>query len=173
MSAPLVIGLGSVDRGDDAIGPVVARVVAAEGPAAARVIEHEDPTALLDLWAGHDVVVVVDAVCSGGPAGSVHELETGIGAAPMPERAWSAIGHGGTHAFGLGAAVELARALHRLPARLVVVGVEAGGFEHGAPLTAPVATAVPVAAAQVIAVLGEASPEAEEHHGRPARREAP
>jgi hydrogenase maturation protease len=153
MTTRLVIGLGSVDRGDDAVGPEVARAVAAEGLTAVRVIEHEDPTALLDLWTGHDLVVVVDAVCSGGPPGSVHELETGIGAAPMPERSWSATGRGGTHAFGLAAAVELARALHRLPSRLVVMGVEAAGFEYGAPLTASVAAAVPVATARVIAVL--------------------
>ncbi len=157
MTTPLVVGLGSPDRSDDAVGPEVARTVASEGPAAVRVIEHEDPTALLDLWAGHDLVVVVDAVCSGGPAGSLHQFETGIGAAPMPERAWSATGRGGTHAFGLVAAVELARALHRLPSRLVVIGVEATGFEHGAPMTAPVAAAVPAAAAQVIAVLAESS----------------
>jgi hydrogenase maturation protease len=45
--------------------------------------------------------------------------------------------------------VELGRALGRLPDRLVVVGVEAAQFEHGAPLSAGVAAAVPVAAAAV------------------------
>jgi hydrogenase maturation protease len=79
-------------------------------------------------------------VCSGGPPGTVHLLDTG-----------------GTHAFGLAAAVELARALRRLPPRLVVVGVEASTFEYGAPLTAPVAAAVPAAVAQVLAVLEEVS----------------
>jgi hydrogenase maturation protease len=157
MTAPLVIGLGSVDRGDDAVGPEVARAVAAGVLPEVRVIEHEDPTALLDLWAGHDPVVVVDAVCSNGPAGAVHVLETGEGTPPLPQRAWSGAGRGGTHAFGLAAAVELARALHRLPPRLVVIGVEAASFEYGAPLTAPVAAAVPVAAARVLAVLDEVS----------------
>ena len=45
--------------------------------------------------------------------------------------------------------VELGRALGRLPDRLVVVGVEAEGFDHGAPLTPQVAAAVPIAAARV------------------------
>jgi hydrogenase maturation protease len=157
MTTPLVVGLGSVDRGDDAVGPVVARAVAARGLPGVRVVEHEDPTALLDLWSRHDPVVVVDAVRSGGPAGTIHQLETGDGAPRMPERAWSATGRGGTHAFGLAAAVELGRALHRLPPRLVVVGVEADGFEYGAPLTAPVAAAVPAAVAFVLAVVSELS----------------
>jgi hydrogenase maturation protease len=45
--------------------------------------------------------------------------------------------------------VELGRALGRLPNRLVVVGVEAERFDHGAPLSPHVAAAVPVAAARV------------------------
>ena len=153
----LVVGLGSPDRGDDAVGPEVARTVAARGLPGVRVLEHEDPTALLDLWSGHDPVVVVDAVRSGGPVGSIHVLETGAGAPRMPERAWAATGRGDTHAFGLAAAVELARALDRLPPRLVVVGVEADSFEYGAPLTGAVASAVQPAADRVLAVLAGVS----------------
>ena len=128
MTTALVVGLGNPDRGDDAVGAEVARAVADRGLPRVQVVEHEDPTGLLDVWAGHDPVVVVDAVRSGG-----------------------------THAFGLGAAVELARALHRLPDRLVVIGVEADTFEYGAPLSGPVAAAVQPAADRVLAVLAEVS----------------
>ena len=145
---PLVIGLGSPDRGDDAVGPAVARAVAARMPAVA-VVDHEDPTALLDLWTGHGPVVVVDAVRSGAQAGTVHWLETGRSGPPVSTRAWTHTGRGGTHAVGLAEMVELGRALGRLPAHLVIVGVEAESFDHGAPLTPRVATAVPVAAARV------------------------
>ena len=144
----LVVGLGSPDRGDDAVGPAVARVVAARMPTV-TVIDHEDPTALLDLWTGHGTVVVIDAVRSGARAGTVHWVETGRSGPPVSTRAWTHSGPGGTHAVGLCEMVELGRALGRLPARLVVVGVEAGSFEHGAPLTPRVASAVPVAAARV------------------------
>jgi hydrogenase maturation protease len=145
---PLVIGLGSPDRGDDAVGAAVARAVAVLRPGLA-VVEHEDPTALLDLWTGHSPVVVVDAVRSGAVAGSLHWLETGATAPPMGVGAWASSGHGSTHAFGLAEMVELGRALGRLPDRLVVVGVEADRFDHGAPLTPRVAAAVPAAAAGV------------------------
>ena len=145
---PLVIGLGSPDRGDDAVGPAVARTVAARLPGVA-VVELEDPTALLDLWAGHDPVVVVDAVRSGARAGTVHCLETGQAAPPVGSPAWARTGQGSTHAVGLGEMVELGRALGRLPQRLLVVGVEAEALDHGAPLTPLVAAAVPDAAARV------------------------
>ena len=55
----------------------------------------------------------------------------------------------------MGAAVELARALGRLPADVVVVGVEAAGVEHGAPLTPVVASAVPAAALAVLDAVAD------------------
>lgn len=147
----LLVGLGSRDRGDDAVGPVVADAVAAPAWPGVRVAEHEDPTALLDLFGEHNLVVVVDAVRSGSAPGTVRTWD--VGAAPVPTDAWVATGRGGTHAFGLATAVELARALHRLPRRVVVVGVEGDCFDIGAPLSDPVAAAVPAAVAEVRSVL--------------------
>jgi hydrogenase maturation protease len=150
---PLVIGLGSIDRGDDAVGPAVASRVAKLRLPGVRVVDHEDPTALLDLWTGHDPVVVVDAVTSGRPPGTIHQLETDESAPPLPESAWSGVARGSTHAFGVAAAVELARALHRLPPRLVVVGVEASGFEYGEPLSEPVNAVLDATVSRVVEVL--------------------
>lgn len=157
MSAALVVGLGSVDRGDDGVGPAVSRAVGALGLPGVRVVEHEDPTALLDLWSGHDLVVVVDAVTSGRPPGALHHLEIDLRSPRLPESAWSSAGRGGTHALGLAAVVELARALHRLPAHLVIVGVEAATFDYGVPLSDPVAQAVEAAVARVVSILEEVS----------------
>jgi hydrogenase maturation protease len=142
---PLVIGLGSPDRGDDTVGAAVARVVASRHPGL-EVLEHEDPLGLLDLWTGHDPVVLVDAVRSGAAPGTVHWIETGSGGPPVSRRRWAFGGHGSTHAIGLAEMVELARALGRLPERMLVVGVEAAGFEHGASLSPEVVAAVPRAA---------------------------
>jgi hydrogenase maturation protease len=155
---PLVVGLGSPDRGDDGVGPAVARAVATRLPEVA-VVDHEDPTELLDLWSGHDPVVVVDAVRSGAVAGTVHWVETGQAARPVSTRAWDHSGHGSSHALGLGEMVELGRALGRLPTRLVVVGVEAECFDHGTPLTPRVAAAVPDAADQVCGAVSAVRPE--------------
>jgi hydrogenase maturation protease len=136
----LVVGLGQRERGDDGVGPAVAEALAAQRLPGVRVIEHEDPVRLLDEWAGADLVVVVDAVRSGQRPGTVRVLDAN--GDPMPD--WT--GGGGTHAFGLDAAVELARALDRLPARLVIVGVEAEQFRPGEPLSPAVAAAIGPAA---------------------------
>jgi hydrogenase maturation protease len=119
-----------------------------------EVRTEEDPTALLDLWEGHDHVVVVDAVVTGEPAGTLHRLELGTHAPSQPSTSWAGTGRAGTHAFGLATAVELGRALGRLPARVVVVGVEAGNVDLGVELTPAVAAAVDEAAALVAREVG-------------------
>ena len=127
------------------MGPAIARVVAAALPVggAVEVRTEEDPTALLDLWEGHDHVVVVDAVVTGDPAGTLHRLELGTDAPSAAGRSRGpGTGRAGTHAFGLATAVELGRALGRLPARVVVVGVEAGNVDLGDTLSPAVAAVV-------------------------------
>jgi len=144
----LVVGLGSPDRGDDGVGPAVAHAVATGLTRHTGVLvrTHEDPTALLDLWEGHDHVVVIDAVVTGEPAGTLRRIDVGADAPPLPAGTWAETGSAGTHAFGLAATVELSRALHRLPSHVVVVGVEAECLDLGAYLSPPVAAAVADAA---------------------------
>jgi hydrogenase maturation protease len=149
----VVIGLGGPDRADDAVGPAVASAVGALAPAGIDVVTHEDPTALVHLWADAELAVVVDAVVSGRAPGTVTTLEVGRNAGSLPTSAWSEAGRGGTHAFGLAAAVELARALKVLPERVVLIGVEAASFEHGEPMTGAVAAAVDAAAAKAMDVV--------------------
>ena len=68
--------------------------------------------------------------------GTVHRFDAA--AAPLP----AAAVRSGTHAFGVADAVELARALGRLPARLDVYAIEGGSFAAGDGLTPAVARAV-------------------------------
>ena len=149
--ATLVVGLGHPDRGDDGVGKAVAEAVASRLPegSAVSVLEHEDPLGLLDLWEGHDHVVVVDAVVTGEPAGTVHRVDVGATALPLPAGTHRREGRAGTHGLGLAGVAELGRALHRLPARVVVVGVEAARLDVGTGLSAPVAAAVEAAAGLV------------------------
>jgi hydrogenase maturation protease len=126
----LVIGVGNSLRGDDAAGLAAARRLGG--------IEHEgDPLGLVDLWRGADIAVVIDAVRSGAKPGTVHGFD--VGQAPLPARLR---GSTSTHAVGLDEAIELARALGRLPRRLVVYGIEGERFDAGAALTPPVSAAV-------------------------------
>ena len=78
-SGLLVVGVGNAWRSDSGAGPAVARALG-DDP---RVLVHEgEPIGLIEAWAGADEVVVVDAVSSGAPAGTVHRLDPV--AAPLP-----------------------------------------------------------------------------------------
>ena len=147
----LVIGLGHPDRGDDAVGPAVTTMLAPQVPPDVEVAEHEDPMDLVLRWGDHPWAIVVDAVVSGASPGTVTVVELADGASGV--RDWSRLALGGTHAFGLGEAVELARTLARLPTRVTLVGVEAAEVAVGTGLSAAVARAVPEAVASVRLLL--------------------
>jgi len=146
-TAVLVVGVGRRDRGDDAVGPAVARRAMALVPAGVTVVERGEPADLIDTWAGAGLVVVTDAVLSGQRPGTVHVLHACRGPLPV------STGAGGTHGLGLAEVIELGRALRRLPPELVVVGVEAQRFGLGEPMSPQVKAAVELAAKTVAEVV--------------------
>jgi hydrogenase maturation protease len=130
-----VIGVGNAYRGDDAAGLVVARQLRDRG---VEAVEQEgEPVALVELFCGHSAVVLVDAVHSGAPPGTVHRVDASERSLPQELR-----GSTSTHALGLGDAIELARALERLPERVLVYGVEGARFDAGAELSGAVQASV-------------------------------
>jgi hydrogenase maturation protease len=135
-----VIGVGNALRGDDGAGPAVMDRLKATGMS---VQTCSGGTELFDLWRGADAVVLVDAVATGAPPGTIHRLDAGIASLPPPAA------NPGTHALGLRDALELARVLECLPDRVVVYGIEAGTFDLGAPMSDAVIAALPLAAARV------------------------
>ncbi len=135
-AAALLIGLGNELRGDDAAGLLVARAVRERAPRDLEVIElGGEPVDLIEAWEGAGLAVVADAVVAGGAPGEIHRIDAAAG--PLP----AAFGAASTHAFGLGEAVELGRALDRLPPCLVVFGIEGASFEVGAEPSAVVRAA--------------------------------
>ena len=145
----VVFGVGHPDRADDAVGPAVAEQVAARELPGVSVVPLVTPLELIDSWAGFDVVVVVDAARTGSPEGSVTVHRVRDASWPASSRALN------THALGLVDAIELARALDRLPRELVVVGIEGGNVQIGAPLSAPTRAAIDTGVDTVIGVLSE------------------
>ena len=144
----LVLGLGHPDRADDGVGAAVVRCLSGHCPSDVQPSTVDDPLSLIDLWSVAERVVVVDAVVSGASPGTVHTMDVTHDPLPVPPGA-----AGGSHALGLAATIELARAIDRLPPRLVVVGVEVETTGPGAALSARVAAAVPAAAEAVLVAL--------------------
>ena len=132
----VVIGVGNPWRRDDGVGWAVADAARRRLRPAVTVLESDgEASRLLDAWADHDLAVVVDAVCSGAAPGTIHVWDRDAEMAPTAPPA-------GTHTLGLAEAIALGRALERLPARLVVVGVEASDTTAGHGLSPAVADAV-------------------------------
>ncbi len=141
---PLVIGCGNEHRHDDGCGVAVARALRGTVRGRARVVECDgEATALLDLWEDGDLVVVVDAVRSGRPVGSVQRMEVTAESLPASFATTS------THGLSLAQAVALGRSLGRFPNRLVIYGVEAGELGMGVGLTPAVARAVDEVTARI------------------------
>jgi hydrogenase maturation protease len=117
----------------------VARRLKGALPEGVELAEREgEPTALIDAWDGADSLWLVDAVSSGADAGTIHRLDASEHELPAE------LFRASTHHVGLAEAVELARALERLPPKTVVYG-----FELGAELTPAVAVAAERVAAAV------------------------
>lgn len=101
----------------------------------------------MDAWDGAAEVFVVDAVRSGSPPGMLHRIDASTG--PLP----ATLSAASTHTLGVGEAIELARALGRLPERLVLYGIEAESIAAGAELTPSVAAAVDDAVGRLLQEL--------------------
>ena len=145
----LIIGLGNEYRRDDAVGLVVARRLREAAPESVRVLEESGEGAgLMESWQGADAVILIDAVHSGAKPGTLHRLDAH--AQPIAKKFFRV----STHAFGVAEAVELARALGRLPPRLIVYGVEGKSFEAGVGLSPEVEAAVQAVVERVLGELG-------------------
>jgi hydrogenase maturation protease len=133
----LVLGLGNELAGDDAVGLLVARALLVELDGVADVVESSaSGLALLEVLAGYDRAVIVDAILTGrDPPGTITEMgmdEVGRVLAPS------------AHQAGL---PELAAVASRLglgfPSRTVVLAVEVvDPYTLGAGLSEPVAEAL-------------------------------
>lgn len=129
----LVIGIGNAYRGDDAAGLHIAQCLKKQAYDRVSVTEERgDGAILMECWKNADTVILIDAVSSGTKPGTIHRLDAHN--QPIPTKFF----HYSTHAFGVAEAIELARALNRLPDRLIVYGIEGKCFDTGVGLSSEV-----------------------------------
>ena len=91
---------------------------------------------LLELMTGADAVLFIDAMRSGQTPGTIRRLDASAGAI-APE-----LFPRSTHAIGVAEALELARTLSILPAKVIVYGIEVSETEAGHPLSPQVSHAL-------------------------------
>ena len=144
----VVIGVGNEFRRDDGIGPEVLARLRGQAPDGVRlVVSDGDPTRMIEAWTGASLAVVVDAVLADPPApGRLHRI--------VVDRAADAGVHPvSSHGLGLGDSIALARALDRMPERLIVHAVEAADVRYGTGLTPAIAAAADALTAAVLSDL--------------------
>ena len=144
--AVVVIGVGNPDRGDDGVGPEVLARLAGRVPGGVRLMRlaGADPAEIMEAWSGSAGAILVDAMVSGVAPGTITRFDAVAG--PLP----AGVHLASTHVLGAETAVEMARALGRLPGRLVVYGVEGERFTAGSGLSPVVAAALPAAAERIL-----------------------
>ena len=147
----LVIGVGNRLRGDDGASWGVLRRLRERGMQIGIDVSEQlcEPNDLLEAWQDRDAVVLVDTMRSGEPPGTIRRFD--VSGEPLPARLRGSVS---THGFGLHQAIELGRALHRLPGRVIVFAVEGRHFEAGATPSGEIEAVV---APLAYAVLREAS----------------
>lgn len=147
MKPVCIIGVGNPARGDDAVGRAVAARLRNRVNDHVEVLEEDgEVSALLARLEQAETVYLIDAAAGGAP-GTVHRFDAADG--PLPQLLFSL----STHGFGLGEALELARALGTLPARCVIYAVEGERFEAGRPLSPAVGAAVTTVVDLILAEL--------------------
>lgn len=143
----LIIGCGNRQRSDDGAGILVAERLRELGiEADTRSGEAVD---LIEAWKGADNVILVDAVLTGAPVGTVQAWDGEQ--LPASVRASAS-----THGLGVAEAIKLARVLDRLPTRLRVYGIEGRRFEPHAEISAEVRCAVEEVVRRIMADLSAA-----------------
>lgn len=135
---PLVLGLGNELAADDAVGLLAARSVVEELAGRADVVESAaSGLALIEILAGYERAVVIDAIRTGKhPPGGVVEMglaEVGRVVAPS------------AHQAGLPELAAVAARLGlRFPTETVVLAVEVvDPYTIGGAMSEPVARAIP------------------------------
>ena len=132
------MGCGGPFAADDTVGLDIVHRLQARGDCTCEFLELAGGA--LDLIHSFDdaeIVLFVDAVQSGAPAGTVHLL-------PLPSREVvpRALGRLSSHGWGLDETLRLARSLGRRLPRLMLLGVELENVTTGAPRTPAVEAAL-------------------------------
>ena len=145
----VLIGIGQPLRGDDGIGPESVRRWSSDYSSTAKdpriqILCLETPgLGLLDYFEDADSAILVDAVSTGRPAGTVQVFD------PIPNSGLSAA-EKTAHGFGIAETISVARkAGAHLPQRLVLVGIEGEQYELGRGVSDSVLAALPAAAGTI------------------------
>ncbi len=133
----VVVGIGNDFRGDDGAGLVAARLLTKLPLPEIEIVElNGEVTRLVDVLQDCDSAILIDAVQSQMPPGTLHRFDASH--EPLPGVA----NQRSTHGISLSSLIELARAQGQFPKQIIVYGIEGVSFDHGRDLNPDVAAAI-------------------------------
>jgi hydrogenase maturation protease len=144
----LILGIGQSLRGDDAAGLEAVKLWQAQHPDSAVQVKVElselPGLVLLDLLEGMDAAILVDAVQTSAPAGTVIRIGADELASFTPDT-------GSAHGWGVAETLQMGRSLYPSLAdcRISLIGIEAGPMDMGADLSPQVQAALIGAATMI------------------------
>ena len=141
----LVIGIGNQYRFDDGVGPFTARLIREMKIAGVDVIETiKDGAALVETWDQARAVFIIDATLAGAQPGQVLRID-----ALAEKLDVDAFAGFSTHSFGLAESIELGKTLGKLPASLIIFGVEGKNYAKAIGLSQEVEKSARKVAARI------------------------
>jgi hydrogenase maturation protease len=135
-----IIGCGNLQRMDDGAGVLVAQRLRELGIPAE--IQSGGAFDLIAGWDHEEHLILIDAVMTGAPAGTIHVWEGSPPRLPHAQRLSS-------HGFGMAEAFRLGQVLNCLPERITVFGIEGDQFSIGEQVSTEVAAASERVAQQI------------------------
>lgn len=157
MTPVRILGVGS-PNGDDQVGWLVIDALEQSGvleqfPAGwvSLAVLDRPGLNLIHYLADAEFVILVDALCGGGPPGTIRRMD-GTGLAPGL-RGLS------THGFEVAGALALARELGCVPPKLVLYGIEIASAAPGTTVSRSVRAALPKLVQSIAADLERVRPQ--------------
>jgi hydrogenase maturation protease len=145
-----VLGVGNLVMSDEGAGVHCVQQLAASGQLPAGVAAIDGGTStheLLDDLSDLDLLVVIDAVATGGAPGTLIRLEGDR----IPQAFSNKLS---PHQHGINDLLATLTLIDRAPRRVVLHGVTPARIALGLELSAEVAAALPALAARVVAEVG-------------------
>lgn len=122
----LLIGVGNEFRSDDSAGIIAARKLKELLNGDIDIFESDgDGAKLMNMWNGHNNVILIDAVSFGTSPGTIHVIN-----AKEKEFPKETVIHS-SHMFSVAEAIETSKVLNRLPENLTIYGIEGKTYGLG------------------------------------------
>jgi hydrogenase maturation protease len=145
MNDIFVVGIGNPFRADDGAGWAVIDAIEeiAKGSLPLRKLRG-DIAELMDVFANHSTVYLIDACASHALPGSWQRIDASLEPFLLDPPSAS------THGLSIKEAIALAKNLNQMPSKLIIYAITGDRYQISAGLSAPVSRAIGVVAQNII-----------------------